>query len=462
MNYFKIRNLLALVVITMQFCHLDAQTLYEYSKFRFPEVKVKGLTGTAFLGGNDNSLRFISLSSLSNQFNYNIRGSYFMFENTSTKQKIDNWSLINYFDRSWSDKNVLQPRTLDQQFFVQASKSQINRKYSKLDFEKYGFRQKFSEVNHILRISYSKLIEKNDNFDSNTNYTSAFASLPIKMGYGRIEPMTDVFLAQFLMDDLLAAGVISQKFTEDELFDLAQTMGKIKNVRVFDYRRANIYQLTELSRWMERNDIPQNIQSFTILNDNWQSASIFQRQHGKRISLGVVPWTEYSKINNLDDKVYYGAGLELDYFIAKPLSQYSQSDFNINLSYDFQADNLEDIARLSTGYKYSYNPNSRTTYAISPSANLLFTSFDDIAFSLSLPVSFSYFINNRSRISGNFGIRYYHHNDNLFYSPIRIENTFYTSNNFDFHGLNQLENLNIFSGKQLRLYGNLSFNYAFF
>ena len=77
-------------------------------------------------------------------------------------------------------------------------------------------------------------------------------------------------------------------------------------------------------------------------------------------------------------------------------------------------------------------------------------------------VSFSYFINNRSRISGNFGIRYYHHNDNLFYSPIRIENTFYTSNNFDFHGLNQLENLNIFSGKQLRLFGNLSFNYAFF
>ena len=82
MNYFKIRNLLALVVITMQFYHLDAQTLYEYKNFRFPEVKVKGLTGSAYLGGNDNSLRFISLSSLSNQFNYNIRGSYFMFENT--------------------------------------------------------------------------------------------------------------------------------------------------------------------------------------------------------------------------------------------------------------------------------------------------------------------------------------------------------------------------------------------
>ena len=58
MNYFKIRNLLTLVVITMQFCHLDAQTLYEYSKFRFPEVKVKGLTGTAFLIGNNNLFEY--------------------------------------------------------------------------------------------------------------------------------------------------------------------------------------------------------------------------------------------------------------------------------------------------------------------------------------------------------------------------------------------------------------------
>ena len=462
MNYFKIRNLLALVVITMQFYHLDAQTLYEYKNFRFPEVKVKGLTGSAYLGGNDNSLRFISLSSLSNQFNYNIRGSYFMFENTSTKQKIDNWSLINYFDRSWSDKNVLQPRTLDQQFFVQASKSQINRKYSKLDFEKYGFRQKFSEVNHILRISYSKLIEKNDNFDSNTNYTSAFASLPIKMGYGRIEPMTDVFLAQFLMDDLLAAGVISQKFTEDELFDLAQTMGKIKNVRVFDYRRANIYQLTELSRWMERNDIPQNIQSFTILNDNWTNASIFRRQHGKRISFGVEPWAEYSKINDFDSNIYYGSGIELNYYIAKPLSQYSQSDISITLSYDFQAGDLKDLARISTAYNYSYNPNSRTTYAISPKATVLLASLDDTYFSLNLPVSVSYFINYRSRISGFIGVKYNYNKDKLFYRPIRLENTSYMINRYEFLGLDPFDNFNVLSGKQLQIYGNLSFNYAFF
>ncbi len=462
MNYVKIRNLLTLVVITMQFYHLDAQTLYEYKNFRFPEVKVKGLTGTAFLIGNNNSFEYDNLKSKVKQFSYNINGNYSFFENTNSKQKIDSWSLTNYFERSLSEKNLYQPHGLNQQFYIQSSKSQINRKYSHPEFERLGFRQKFTEIDHNLIVYYSKRIYEDDNFKSKTDNISAYGSLPLKMGYGRIEPMTDVFLAQFLMDDLLEAGLISEKFTEEQLFDLAQTMSRIKNVRVFDYRRANIYQLTELSRWMERNDIPQNIQSFTILNDNWQSASIFQRQHGKRISLGVVPWTEYSKINNLDDKVYYGAGLELDYFIAKPLSQYSQSDFNINLSYDFQADNLEDIARLSTGYKYSYNPNSRTTYAISPSANLLFTSFDDIAFSLSLPVSFSYFINNRSRISGNFGIRYYHHNDNLFYSPIRIENTFYTSNNFDFHGLNQLENLNIFSGKQLRLFGNLSFNYAFF
>lgn len=107
MNYFKIRNLLALVVITMQFYHLDAQTLYEYSKFRFPEVKVKGLTGTVFLIGNNNSFEYDNLTSKVKQFSYNINGNYSFFENTNSKQKIDSWSLTNYFERSLSEKKSL-------------------------------------------------------------------------------------------------------------------------------------------------------------------------------------------------------------------------------------------------------------------------------------------------------------------------------------------------------------------
>lgn len=462
MNYFKIRNLLTLVVITMQFCHLDAQTLYEYKNFRFPEVKVKGLTGTAFLIGNNNSFEYDNLKSKVKQFSYNINGNYSFFENTNSKQKIDSWSLTNYFERSLSEKNLYQPHGLNQQFYIQSSKSQINRKYSHPEFERLGFRQKFTEIDHNLIVYYSKRIYEDDNFKSKTDNISAYGSLPLKMGYGRIEPMTDVFLAQFLMDDLLEAGLISEKFTEEQLFDLAQTMSRIKNVRVFDYRRANIYQLTELSRWMERNDIPQNIQSFTILNDNWTNASIFRRQHGKRISFGVEPWAEYSKINDFDSNIYYGSGIELNYYIAKPLSQYSQSDISITLSYDFQAGDLKDLARISTAYNYSYNPNSRTTYAISPKATVLLASLDDTYFSLNLPVSVSYFINYRSRISGFIGVRYNYNKDNLFYRPIRLENTSYMINRYEFLGLDPFDNFNVLSGKQLQIYGNLSFNYAFF
>lgn len=56
--------------------------------------------------------------------------------------------------------------------------------------------------------------------------------------------MQQVFNAQFLMDDLLEQGLINEKFTEEELYELAGIMSKVLNTRVFDFRRSRIYQLT--------------------------------------------------------------------------------------------------------------------------------------------------------------------------------------------------------------------------
>ena len=44
------------------------------------------------------------------------------------------------------------------------------------------------------------------------------------------------------MDDLLEQGLINEKFTEEELYELAGIMSKV-NTR-FDFRRSRIYQLT--------------------------------------------------------------------------------------------------------------------------------------------------------------------------------------------------------------------------
>lgn len=83
------------------------------------------------------------------------------------------------------------------------------------------------------------------------------------------------------MNDLLEAGILKAKFSESDLYELAALMANVKNQRVFDFRRATIYQLTELTNWLNSKGIEQNIKTFTILNDNWTGNFAAQRLNGK-------------------------------------------------------------------------------------------------------------------------------------------------------------------------------------
>lgn len=133
-------------------------------------------------------------------------------------------------------------------FSLQARKRQINRKYIHNNASFLGLKGKFFELNHELRYTFIDS-EKYRSHDG-------LVSVPLAYGFGRLEPMQQVFNAQFLMDDLLEQGLINEKFTEEELYELAGIMSKVLNTRVFDFRRSRIYQLTELSNWLESKGVP--------------------------------------------------------------------------------------------------------------------------------------------------------------------------------------------------------------
>lgn len=435
---------------------LTGQTTYNYTNFKYPEVKVKGLNSELNLSGNDNSFKFFNSDLKRSNFSYNVLGSYFQFANSAKIQKTDNIRIFNSYARQV--EVLSSTEETEKNFSLHLSKTQISRKYIDPNASFLGLSQKFFEFSHQIRASFQRY---NINGAEGLNDTY-FATVPVKIGIGRIEPMNDVFLAQFLMDDLLEAGVITEKFSEEKLFELAQLMSLIRNQRVFDFRRARIYQLTEIANWMEQNSIAQSIRSFAILNDNWLNASLIQRRHGKRMSAGLVPWLEKIVTINNEYPTFYGLALELEYINSIPLSQFSQSDFFVGFSQNFQkTDILENhITQLGMNYTYSYNPNSRTTYTMSAQADMILASFSDFGYSLNMPANIDYFINNRARIRFSLGAIFTNNPKNV--SNRRISVTDFNNIYDNFRLLTPFSPILFSSSESFQLYGNIHFAYAFF
>lgn len=464
--------LLFIFFISFISVHNTSAQQYDYSRFRFPDVKVKGLNSTVNLNGNMFDYKNKPLDFNTGSINYSLNGSYFLFTNTNVQQKTDRVYFNHSFDYNKYFPNAIilnQDKTLksrNAQFSI--SKQQVNRKYSNTEGAMFGIQNKFFEFDHNIRASYRDTYNKSEQFEYKQNTYNVFATLPVKIGYGRIEPMNDLFLAQFLMDDLLNSGLITSNFAEDQLFELAQLMSSVRNQRVFDFRRANIYQLTEIAGWLEKNNIPQNIKTFTTLSDNWQYAFENTRNHGKRISLGLVPWVDYTSFNysNSSDikETNYGVGLQAEYNVSKAVSQFVQRDlyFGVAQHYQNTKDNRQtNITNLQAAFSYGYHPNSRTTIALTPSVDYYLLDFKDHAADLKLNVSASYFINNRARINFNFGIGYNVSTTDTFFDR-RFPSYFSTDNALPGSLIPLYSGSGFDGGNRFQIFGNITFNYAFF
>lgn len=450
-------NTMKVLVLCLSMGSLFGQGAYKYSDFRYPEVKIRGLNTSFRLGGADNSYTFSNIfNNKTNSFTYNIQADYFQFANSPKIQKTDRISFANSYDRQKYSSTMNTEKTTAFNGYI--AKTQVNRKYFDRSASFLNFNQKFFELNHHI----SGSIIRNNESQSATRYDNLKVTIPARLGFGRIEPMSDVFMAQFLMDDLLAEGLITEKFSQEKLFELAQLMSYIRNQRVFDFRRANIYQLTEIANWLEQNDINTSIKTFAIMNDNWSYNTLTQRKCGERISVGLAPWVEYFS-QNKSDQTNYGLGIDIEYNEAQPLSQYSQSDITVILSQDYQQAYNEEhyFTKLTMAYRYAYNPNSRTIYSVGANAGIVTNNFSTFGTTVNLPVQVNYFINNRARLNGSVGFRFFQNNANI--AIFRNQVSDFNVEVIDLtRSLVLGSPLLIGTGQSSYFYGNVSLQYALF
>lgn len=438
---------------------------YDYAAFRFPDIDRKALDAQFNLTGNvlqNVNREPVPEENRVSSFLNNLNLTYSRFRNTERLQSQQDFNLNQGFTSSRGQNDGSKNRY--NRFNASLGISTVNRAYYKP--------KRFFEYNLFFNTSYETINQKSDNpfLDQKSWNFSLNASLPLKIGKGRIEPIDDIFLAKFMVDELLKNGLIDTAFGQEELFSLGRVMATARNRRIFDFRRQRIYELTQLDSWFKEHGLGEsqsNILYFTTLTDNWLYAFRNIRQAGVRYALSVEPVALFYYRKNFNPKNssgYFGARVYGEYVKERPVNQFWQEGANISAGIEYLnhpitgKDLLNNIwlrPFVRAALNYGYFPNSRTAlfanaalryeYYWADPDNLAL--FDYHVIRPSVGLNMTYFINYQFRIDAYLNGSYSWASDNA-------RDSFHSEPLFPF----SMEE----RSSRLALLGNVTLRYSFF
>lgn len=386
MNTLKLITLFSLLLIQNI---LKAQySDFDLSKYKLPDIKTNWLDARFNLNNshsldretytNDSPYRY-----LRDNFNSSLNLDYYHFRNTENYQgQIDGFGSIHpNFDRYGYSYSTEKSRSISGEFGFEST----NRFYNS--------NLNFIEINPSVEI-YSGSSYNNKHFnnpDSTSDYdftTKSYSvSLPVSIGHGRIEPVEDLRLAIYIIEELKKEGRIRNAPAENVLIEMARVISRIKRERFFDSRIKKIHELQVIDSFLVANNIvsTNDIKYFAIVNDQWDYASGPSRMSGIRLNAGIDNEIVFNRTHNkarINDEITEdGRGKTNTYNIfgfvkadfAKPLNLYWQTSAMIKASYGpsfikYPLDGTSSRINLfNAGFSYriQYLPNSRTSFSLS-------------------------------------------------------------------------------------------------
>ena len=383
-----------------------------YRTYEFPNVYRRALQLEPRLRGSYNNFKDQndSESEISASFNQDLQLSYSIFKNNEKTQGESYRSFSNSYSKSKSDET----KEVNYGFYMNMNNLQ----------RKFNTRNHFFEWGNRLNSSYTGY-KKAQFPDEDRKILYTDISVPLKIGKGRIQPISDVFLAKFIADELVSTGIISRQMTQSELFSFANEIVILQNKRVFDSRRYRVYVQENLSKWLETNfqtDKERTIELVNIITDNWLNAFLTNRLSGKSFSFGVTPSIQFNR--DLEVGTYRSIELatsgEVEYKNELPLSQFFQRSINISGGLTaLDRRYMENKGKFfepyfDASYRLGYYPNSRTNLSLG--GRVSYSQFNGVFFgrtrtnrvNTNIVFQTSYFINNRVRISGNLSAYYFY------------------------------------------------------
>ncbi len=291
----------------------------------------------------------------------------------------------------------------------------------------------FHEIGGSVFNDYSFLTTHNDQKERNS---FGYVRGTIGLGNGRLEPVSDVAMAMFILSDAIDLGLDGSSITTENIYEFASLMAHARNRRIFDTRRHRIQELRDMYAFMEIQGwvIPNDPGFFTVLTDNLFYNPFAFRLTGSRWRYLLSPELgfrndRFSSVTQQDIQektVSLGGTATIEYARYKPVSVFKDNIRLHSLSagvfknQETQA-NFEDNNTLlevdfNNSIGRSWYPNNRTTISVTASAGASYYRYlespaftfrsDQLYLTTGIGAQCSYFLSYRARLVADAVLRY--------------------------------------------------------
>jgi hypothetical protein len=348
-------------------------TNFDLSDYKLPDYKRQSLdfnfdlnTYTDYLNSTNSDVDEKGNSiSFSNYFHAN----YKSYINNQKIQRSLFASLSSSISVSHQDREILNPSSSNAfSFSPRFYLNSINRIYLK---NKYFFELDPYLIYRYYSNTRKSEYESSPDYESDQSNNELSLKLPLKFGFGRIEPVGDARQAIYILEGLKKQNNLSREMTNEDVFRFAQLISKIKNKRYLDARLRKIVELETIDQYLDSNNMvsESNINYFTTLSDFWDYGDLIHRNSGTRLSFALIPGyylydvkanynSDSEERKSRSTKIH--AGLEFKY--EKPINLKWQNTIDISSYYGYVRAKNTSIT-LNTEEKNIKLPNMQFEFA---------------------------------------------------------------------------------------------------
>jgi len=403
---------------------------FDLSKYKFPDYKRHELELNFNSSGNSNSYYTEFPQSNNNpvvlydqsklDLNSNLRLSY-NFKYLTRKQIISHTLSFNG-DINYS-KNRNQEETI-KEVIPQLHLSAVGYKRTYLTEDQYfleGIYETYVDASSR-KITYTHL-DANDDLKSNSLRLSA----GVGAGIGRIEQVGDLFQGYYMLEKLKQQNSLSRESRDEDIFEFARQISKLKNKRFFDYRLRRIEELQALDSILHSQNLIEHsdISYFATLNDYWSYGSFWERKSGRELKINLSPevsrsyshsesYSESPIKTNLISKIQFDCSKQLNLNWERNVHIDLINTTLLAKNGDVPDSYPGNLIASNTSFGYGFFPDSRTrlfgsiNYQGGEQATSINLTYSKSWFNnFSLNFEANYFISPQLQITGNFSGNYW-------------------------------------------------------
>lgn len=404
---------------------------FDLSKYKFPDYKRHELELNFNSSGNSdgyynvypssNPLAGTKLNRSNSNFNSRINVGY-QFENF-TRKRIDQIS-------SGLNGNYQYRKSKNSDEYTKESEPQIG------GFFQASRRNYLTEdkvfIEGLTYLDFS-LYKRKSTYSSSPKAdisTSNILTLSagIGIGTGRIERVNDLWQGYYILEKLKQQNSLSRDLQEQDVFEFASFISKLKNKRFFDARLRKIAELQSLDSILLKQNLidHSDISYFTTLNDYWSYGSFWERKSGRELKFQLLPELNSNFYNSNNSASYSPTKTNLvakiQFDCSKQFNLFWERNVHINVVNTTllakNADVMEDYANnligtnVSVGYGFFPDSRTRVGFTGKYSGNEFSyvegsNSIKKWSNSFILNFDVNYFISPQLQITGNFNGNYW-------------------------------------------------------